>query len=1187
MEEVIDRLLEGNFDYENGSLDFSCTKLELSIRKGESVQGSFRIYTGSGRYTRGSVISSDGRMECLTPEFVGSEEEIFYCFHGENMEEGEVIKGEFYVLSNQGEYYLPFVVTVEYTVLTSSLGNIRNLFHFANLVKTSPTEAVGIFYSPEFRNIFNGSDGQYYDYYRGLSAFPGNRQNIEEFLIGINKKQKIEYLTDVTELRVEEPEGTAFLALTITRNGWGYTQLRVETEGGFVFSEIAVITEEDFTGNMFRLPVYVDSGRLHAGNNYGAVRLYSGCDLIEIPVRVKSQSAGKAGRQSLNRNRQLLQLMQFYQAFRLKKISTDTWMKESGRLVETMLAADERDVQARLFQAQLLITEERFNEAQWILEHVADLLEPEGYKDPVTEAYYLYLTTLIHREETYVDQITEQVERLYRKNRNEWRIGWLLLYLSEEYNRSFTKKWMFLEEQYERGCSSPVLYIEALLLVNLSPALLIRLGAFERQVLWFGARNGMLSEDVVLQLLYLASREKEYAPLLYRTLKICYENRADSRILQEICSQLIKGGKTGRAYFKWYKRGVEQELRITRLYEFYLMSADRDTVEALPRMVLMYFSYHSKLDYELTAFLYANVHRNRAGFPELYENYRNQMEQFILEQLGKKRINRDLAYLYKQLLEPRMLTPQLAECLAELVFMNCVQTQQQGIRFAVICSQGKREAEYYPLTDGRAYVPMPGTEDRLLFEDGSHNRYISAVHYTMEKLMLPGKPVKLIAPMVGNSRNLNLYLCMNGREPAEVNSENEVRFGYLLQDEGIEPEIKREIGMRLMKYHYENDRIKELDAYLEQIQPELLTARERNEVLHYLVLRGRESIAYEWLVRFGPWGMDAKTLMRLCSRLVRSNEFVEDAVLLESVTYAFRKGKYDEYCLRYLTLYLKGMTKELRDVYKAAEDFNVDTYELCEKILIQMLFTGSFVGEKMQIFRSYVAGGAKPEVEAAFLSQCAYDYYVKDRLTDGYVFEEMARLQSRGERLHRVCKLGYIKYYAENRASVSAETEELLRGYIRELLADGIRLRMFLEFADLDDMIREQLADRTIVEYKAQPGVRAVLHYCVEHTEGEEPEYLTEEMNEVYGGVCFKDFVLFFGERLQYYIVEEKDGQEQLTESATIQKSDTGSMGIEGRFNLLNDISISSTLQDYETVDKLLAEYVYQDFMREGLFTLR
>lgn len=1187
MQEVIDRLLEGNFDYENGSLDFSCTKLELTIKKGECVRGSFRIYAGSGRYTKGSVISSDGRMECLTPEFVGCEEEISYCFHGENMEEGDVVKGEFYVISNQGEYYLPFVVTVEYAVLTSSLGNIRNLFHFANLVKTSPTEAVDIFYSPDFKNVFNGSDWQYYDYYRGLSAFQGNRQNIEEFLIGINKKQKIEYLTDATELRVEEPEGVVELSLTITRNGWGYTNLAVSTEGEFVFTEIDTVTEADFAGNRFRLPVYIDSRRLHDGNNFGEVRLCSGCDEIKIPVTVKYRGAGKAGRRSVESDRQTVQLMQYYQAFRLKRISTDTWMKESGKLVERMISADDKDMAARLFQAQLLVTEERFNEAQWILDHVADMLDREERRDPVTEAYYLYLTTLIHREESYVNRIAEQVESLYKKNRGEWRLAWLLLYLSEEYNRSFTKKWMFLEEQYERGCSSPIIYIEALLLVNLSPALLIKLGAFERQMLWFGARNEMLSGDVIMQFLYLMAKEREYSPLLYRTLVTCYQTRADVRVLQEICSQLIKGGKTGKQYFKWYKRGVEQELRITRLYEHYLMSVDRNTTEALPKMVLMYFSYQNNLDYELASFLYANVHRNRAGFPELYESYRNQTEQFMLEQILKRRINRDLAYLYKNLLEPQMITPRIAEGLAELVFMNSVQTEQPGIRFAVVCGQGKKDTEYYPLTDGRALVPMPGTEDRILFEDTCHNRYISDVSYTVEKLMLPGKLVKLIAPMVGDSRNLNLYLCMNGREVAEVTAENEERFGFLLQDEDITDEVKRDIGMRLMKYDYENDKIKELDDYLEQVRPELLNGKERNDVLHYLVLRGKESIAYDWLSWYGPYGMDAKTLMRLCSRLIKNNEFVEDSVILEGVRYAFRRGKYDEHCLRYLSLYLRGMTKELRDVYKAAEDFNVDTYELCEKMLIQMLFSGSFVGEKMQIFRSYVAGGAKPDVEEAFLSQCAYDYYVKDRLTDGYVFEEMARLQRQGEILHRVCKLAFIKYYAENRSVVTPEEEVFLREYIRELLADRIRLKMFLEFAELDDAIREQMADRTIVEYKAQPGMRAVMHYCLEHAEGEEPEYLTEEMNEVYGGVCFKDFVLFFGERLQYYIVEESEGEEQLTESATIRKSDTGSMGAEGKFNLLNDISISGTLQDYETVGKLLAEYQYKEFMKNGLFALR
>lgn len=69
--------------------------------------------------------------------------------------------------------------------------------------------------------------------------------------------------------------------------------------------------------------------------------------------------------------------------------------------------------------------------------------------------------------------------------------------------------------------------------------------------------------------------------------------------------------------------------------------------------------------------------------------------------------------------------------------------------------------------------------------------------------------------------------------------------------------------------------------------------------------------------------------------------------------------------------------------------------------------------------------------------------------------------------------------------------------------------------------------------------------------------------------------------------MEEYDGSEQLTESATIQKSDTAYCNLEGKFNLVNDLSISSTLQDYETVDKLLEEYEYKEFMRNGLFQLK
>ncbi len=1185
MEEVIRRLLEGNFEYEKGSLDFSCTKLELTIRPGECREGSFFIYGEEGRYTQGNVLSSDGRMECLTAEFVGCREEIFFRFHGGNLEEGDVVKGEFHVISNQGEYYLPFVVNVAYTVLETSLGNVKNLFHFANLAKTSPEEAVSLFYSGEFARIFNGSDRQYYEYYLGMSAYAGNEQNVEEFLIGINKKQKIEYLIDTEEIRLEDVDGIAETGFTVTRNGWGYTRLLVETQGDFLYTDKKELTDSDFSGNSCRVSVYVDSRLLHDGNNFGGIVLSNSYGNMQVKVLVKRHASHSRRRQGIERKRLVLQLMEFYQAFRMKKISSSTWLKESRQLVEKMTAGNDKDISARLFQAQLLITEERYNEAQWVLDHAAGILEETG-ADAVTEAYYLYLTTLLCREEEYVDRVTEQISYIFKRNRNEWRIAWLLLYLSEEYNRSFSKKWMFLEEQFNRGCKSPIIYIEALLLMNLNPSLLMKLGDFEKQLLWYGAKHEMLHKDVILQFLYLVQKEREYSSCLYRILLACYRIKPQSDVLQEICRLLIKGGKSGKEYFHWYKRGVEQELRITRLYEYFMMSVDVNSAEALPKMVLMYFSYQNSLQYEQAAFLYANIYRNRENYPELYQNYQLAIEQFVQKQLLNRRINRDLAYLYRHVLHPGMLTEETACALAEILFMNMIVTPRTDIRYVVVYQPGRNEPIYYSVADGKAFVSLPVQDSRILFEDGSHNRYMASVSHTTEKLMLPGRLVKLVAPLVGDARDLNLYMCTNGQDIAEITEENEYRFRFLLDDEEISDKLKQKIAIRLVTYYYENDKIRALDDYLEQAEPERFTRKDRGEMIKYLIIRGHEEKAYQWICRFGPYDMEPKALMRLCSLLIKDRDFMEDAVLTAAAWHAFRAGKYDDACLRYLSMYFRGMTKELRNIFKAAQAFGVETYELCEKMLIQMLFTGSFVGEKMEIFRTYVSGGAKTEVEEAFLCQCAYEYFVKDRVTAGYVFEEIAGMYKRGENLHRVCKLGFIKYYSENKSEITDAIQEILLDFITELQKNRIYLKMFAEFQDMGNSRLNLFSDRTFVEYKAYPGARAVLHYCMEYAEGEVSAYQTEDMQEVYGGVCFKDFVLFFGERLQYYIMEERDGNEQLTESATIQKSDTGGESAEGKFNLVNDLSISSTLQDYETVDKLLEEYEYKEYLQNRLFRL-
>ena len=91
----------------------------------------------------------------------------------------------------------------------------------------------------------------------------------------------------------------------------------------------------------------------------------------------------------------------------------------------------------------------------------------------------------------------------------------------------------------------------------------------------------------------------------------------------------------------------------------------------------------------------------------------------------------------------------------------------------------------------------------------------------------------------------------------------------------------------------------------------------------------------------------------------------------------------------------------------------------------------------------------------------------------------------------------------------------------------------------------------------------------------------------MFGGICVKEFILFFGERLQYYITEESENGSRPTRSNSIAASDMEPEDFESRYTILNDIMIGKTLHDYDTVNDLMMQYYRQDFVVDHLFKLR
>ena len=48
------------------------------------------------------------------------------------------------------------------------------------------------------------------------------------------------------------------------------------------------------------------------------------------------------------------------------------------------------------------------------------------------------------------------------------------------------------------------------------------------------------------------------------------------QLLHAICSILIRGSQRGKELFPWFAKGVEADVRLTRLYDYYLYTLPED-----------------------------------------------------------------------------------------------------------------------------------------------------------------------------------------------------------------------------------------------------------------------------------------------------------------------------------------------------------------------------------------------------------------------------------------------------------------------------------------------------------------------------------------------------------------------------------------------------------------------------------
>lgn len=1174
----IEQLLNGKFEYETEPLKLSVEKLELEADPGEVLRGSFDVSHPQEKKVKGFLYSSNPRVTFDPLEFYGVENKILYQADTSGLQPGEESEGCFTLCTDLGEYALPYRIRIRQEKEILETQGVSDTKDLARMAKEDFQAAYPVFLSPGFGQILKTKAPEQFTLYEGLKNPVCQYQSLEEFLVGCGEKEPIELSLDATEARYDGLSQSVRETVEITKSSWGFLTMEISSDSRFLRVEKKTVTTDEFAGGRYPLEYIVDTNFLHVGKNYGRIRISTCYQTFYFEVLAVKPSEAEDHRQHRVRKMMQKKLVTLYLDFRLKRIEMPSWIERSQNVIGGYKRAGGTDVFADLFQVQLFFADEKRTKGYRLLQEIEQ--QPQRLNTPERYAFYLYISTFFHREASYVDQVEARIEQLFLQNRDCWVIQWVLLYLQERLLKDDAAKLEAIAEQVKYGCSSPIMYLEAFFLLKKEPYLLRRLEDFEQKVLYFAARERLITEELAAQIGNLALHCRTYSRRLFEILKACYQVSQSADILKAICTILIAGEKKEPEFFSWYSLGVAGELRITGLYEFYMETMDECGIEKMPRIIRMYFVYNNTLDYHKRARIYRNISDNRESIPQIYRNYRGALEKFVAEQLGLGRLDPDLAVLYERYLTRQILTRTLAERLVKMLFTFEITCKNPNMKSVVVVHQRRKGEQVVPLSGGKAQVQIYTEDARILLLDGGGNRYASTSLYQAERMLDTPELFQYCRELVPDHPGLVLYMCQSTGDGRKVTKETLPYFKRACEMESLKEEYRQQIRGWILEYYVEHPKEEELFGYLKEISyPEFIRADKR-ALLSLLIQEGMYEEAFRLMEQYGSEQIPLEQLVRVCSQTVLAREFEENQVLLAYCYQCFDYGKYDDNILNYLLMYYDGPIEDMKRLWNTGRRFELDTMVLEEKILSLLLFTrtGSYGTE--QIFDSYHRKLGRKKICRAYIILKAYEYFIKNLPVNELIFSYIEDSYENGAELEDVCLLALLEHYSRM-VNLSKEQERIAGALLLEYHGRGMRFAFYQAFPP---KLRQpyQLEDKVFLEYVANPQNTVLLNYRIR---GRQEAYQQEPMKNCFEGIYVKEFILFYGEELECFIQELREETVVKTSDKRLLTARTSEEG-GSRYDLLNRICRAEAAGEKEKLREELESYGQLDYLTKEIFTL-
>lgn len=1176
----IGQIAAGRFNGTKPILAFSEETIDLSVIEGRSEAGSFVIESTNQIKICGIVYSTNPRMECLNSHFEGEKVRIRYQFNSKGLTEGDTCEGKFVIVCNQIEYSLSFCARITRLYAEASTGAVKSLDDFTRLAASNWDEAYHLFYNRNFLNTIPYDNVYERLTYEGFACARPSGQNMEEFLIGVNKKQPVSISVDKSEeifMASKEPQSGCF---TITKDNWGYTEIRLRTDCEFIKLSKPVLTLDDFIGKTYLYEYIIDASAMHAGRNFGRIYIdgvYQSFT-IDITAGVRDDD-GSISDIAVTKDIKecMVGIMELYTSFRLKRIVTGVWANETISILNHLHALMPDEHMYELMKAQAFIINRQRQEAKWILD---DFKHSNPDKKAPIWGYYLYLMTLLEREPSYVDNMTHEVELIFYENPDSVLLFWVLLFLRDQYFDDSAGKLKDIKYWVLRGCSSPYLYIEAYYLISQDPYLIKELSVFELRILSWAVKEKALTKELAGAIFEAVDLAGGFDNRVYELLTAAYEICPEAEYVGIICSYLIKGHKNDTCFHKWFELGIENKLRLTGLYESYLLTMNDRQISPVPKVIQMYFSFDNKLPYRKLAVLYNNIIAAKETEPEVYHKYRKAMGRFAMDQVQLRHIDDNLAVLYEDMLELGFINEELSAAFSDIIYTHKLIVFDKRIVRAIIYQNEMKEPQIVPVTDQCAYFELFSNDYVILFEDSRGYRYVKSISYRLQRLMDAEKYLDRCISLSPDRPQYIVSHFKHVRDYSDFTKDDLKLFKPVFYSESFSDSYKAVMGYRILKYCQLHDYEDYVRPFLQSINFDTLQKDARKYLIDMLVSNRLYEKAYDMAMEYGIDMLAAASKVVLCENALKV-QHVDDDFMVQLAISAFKTGKYSDLVLKYLCENYTGPTDELINLWHAADKFSISSMKLDERILEQGIYTQIEPEKISDIFMEYYKRAGNEKLILAYISLVAHGYLHSGGCKADFIFDIIEKRFIGNRTLNDACQLALLKHFAEKTDITQAELEiedTLLKYYIYN--------NMYFDFfARLDYRLLEKyfLYDKAFLQYESTPGTHVVLHYSRDE-DGE--EFNSEDMVEMYDGIYVKTFVIFFGELIRYYITEEHDNSIEVKESNRLTCNNIPGDNDHSRYNLINEMIISDTLSDETTLKSNIDEYKRLDAATKQLFKL-